>query len=68
MYQDTASLGKSVVNKTVTGREMLSKICCWGVQLADPFVRILLRELWVKAGSHSEDVSDAIAAQNVFVG
>jgi len=68
MYKDTASLGKSVIDKSVTRREMLSKICCWGVQLADPFVRILLRELWVKAGSHSENVGDAIATQDVFVG
>ena len=67
MHQDATSAGKCIVDEVVAGREMLFQISCWGIQLTDPLVRILLGELRVEASSHGEDVRDAVAAQDVLV-
>ena len=66
--EDAAARGKRILHETVHGREVLLEVGCGRVELADPLVGVLLRELGVQARAHRQDVRDAVPIENVLVG
>ena len=60
--ENTASYGESIVDEAMACCEVLFQVRRRRVQLTDPFVGVLLRELRVETCTDCQDVSDAVSA------
>ena len=67
VHQDPATLCESVIQEAMTGGKVLLQVRSRTVQLTDPLVGVLLRELGVEARSHRQDMRDAVSTQDVLV-
>ena len=65
--KNSAAYGKGIVDEAMACCEVLFQVGRWRVQLTDPFVGVLLRELRVKSCADGQDVGDALSAQDVLV-
>ena len=67
MDKNTASIRKTVIDKSMAGRKMLLQVRSGAIQLRNPLVGVFLGVLGVQTGSNCKNVGDSIATQYVLV-